>query len=396
MSTSATGAAARLDEARRRLRAAGARVLLVGPGADLAHLTGHHALPLERLTMLVLPAEGTPTLVVPRLEEPLAREGLAHTGLGDSLVAVRAWGETEDPLDLVASVVDATLPSIGTARTGSSAPDVLVGRQVWSAFALGLVARRPGLAFGPADGALTELRLVKDADGVARLRAAAAAIDAVHLEVPALLRPGRSERDVARDLAASILRDHDVVNFVIVASGPNGASPHHEPGERRLEVGDAVVVDIGGTLDGHCSDMTRDYVLGRGPDGYAEAHAALEAAQRAGVAAVRPGVVAADVDRATRAVLEASGHAEWFVHRTGHGIGREAHEPPWIVDGDRTVLEEGMAFSVEPGIYLPGRFGMRIEDIVVVTGDGVEVLNRLPREARTITARSEGSDGGSA
>jgi Xaa-Pro aminopeptidase len=366
-----------MDDVRDRLDAIGADALLVGPGADLAHLTGHHALPLERLTMLVLPRRGPATLVVPRLEEPLARAGMARAGTPDGDVVVHAWEETADPLDAVAAVLDGVAPP-------ERAPRVLVGAQVWSAFALGLLARRPALTLEPAGPELGSLRMVKDADGVARLTAAAAAIDAVHLEVPRLLRPGRSEREVARDIAALILAEHDRVNFVIVASGPNGASPHHEPGDRRLELGDAVVVDIGGTLDGHCSDMTRDYVLGRAPDGYDEAHRALEAAQRAGTGAVAPGVRAEDVDRATRAVLDEAGLGEWFVHRTGHGIGLEEHEPPWIVEGDTTVLEPGMTFSVEPGLYLPGRFGMRIEDIVAVTPTGVDVLNRLPREAVTV------------
>lgn len=362
------------------MAASGGRALLLGPGADLEHLTGHHALPLERLTMLVLPVAGAATLVVPRLEQPLAQDGLARAGLDEPEVAIRAWDEHEDPLDLVVAALDAvTVPGAG----------VIVGRQVWSAFALGIAGRRPGLTLMPAEGEVLELRTVKDAAGIAGLRAAASAIDAVHLEVPALLRVGRSEREVARDLATLILRDHDVVNFVIVASGANGASPHHEPGERRLEEGDAVVVDIGGTLDGHCSDMTRDYVLGDGPEGYAEDHALLEAAQRAGIAAVVPGARAEDVDRATRAVLEDAGRARWFVHRTGHGIGREAHEPPWIVAGDRTVLVPGMTFSVEPGIYRPGRYGMRIEDIVAVTDDGVEVLNRLPIVATRVPVLRE-------
>jgi Xaa-Pro aminopeptidase len=170
------------------------------------------------------------------------------------------------------------------------------------------------------------------------------------------------------------------VNFVIVGSGPNGASPHHEAGDRRLEDGDAVVVDIGGTRAGYCSDMTRDYAVGRLPEGYERLHAVLEQAQQAAVEAVAPGVAAEEIDATARGIIEEAGYGEQFIHRTGHGIGIEEHEEPWIVAGNRRPLEPGMAFSVEPGIYVPGRYGSRIEDIVVVTDDGVERCNHRPRE----------------
>jgi Xaa-Pro aminopeptidase len=222
------------------------------------------------------------------------------------------------------------------------------------------------------------LRLRKTVDEVEALRAVGAAIDRVHEQVPALLRAGRTEAEVGRDIAELILEDHEEVNFVIVASGPNGASPHHETGQRVLAPGDAVVVDIGGTREGYCSDMTRNYVVEHAPEGYEELHRVLEEAQRRAVEAVRPGVTAESIDRVARDHLEAAGYGPYFVHRTGHGIGVEEHEEPWIVAGNGLVLEPGMAFSVEPGIYVPDRYGARIEDIVVVTDDGVENLNRRP------------------
>lgn len=194
-----------------------------------------------------------------------------------------------------------------------------------------------------------------------------------------MLRPGRTESEVARDISEAILEDHDEVNFVIVASGPNGASPHHETGDRELGPGDAVVIDIGGTRDGYCSDMTRNYVLGSAPEGYRGLHDVLEEAQRAGVEAVRPGVPAEEVDATCRRLIADAGYGDRFVHRTGHGIGVEEHEEPYLVAGNGEPLEEGMAFSVEPGIYIPGRYGARIEDIVAVTADGVERLNRRSR-----------------
>lgn len=341
---------------------AGVDALLVGPGADLRQLTGYHALPLERLTMLVVPRDGRARLVVPALERARAAEGCRAP------LDLVTWQETEDP---IARVVE----SLGPAAGGRLA----VGATVWTSVTLALQAALPAATWQVATAVTAPLRMRKDAEEVERLRVVARAIDAVHARVPELLRPGRTEREVGRDIAALIGVEHDEVNFVIVASGPNGASPHHETGDRRIEPGDAVVVDIGGRRDGYCSDMTRDYSVAGGPPGYREVHAVLERAHAAAVEAVRPGVTAASVDRAARRVIEDAGFGAAFLHRTGHGIGLEEHEPPWIVDGDATVLEPGMAFSIEPGIYLEGRFGMRIEDIVVVTATGVEVLNDAPR-----------------
>jgi D-alanyl-D-alanine dipeptidase len=196
---------------------------------------------------------------------------------------------------------------------------------------------------------------------------------------------GRSEQEVASDLADLLVRNgHDRADFTIVASGPNGASPHHEPGERTILPRDAVVMDFGGALAGYFSDTTRTVVVGEPPEGFEEAYAAVHEAQSAAAAAVRPGREAQEIDRAARGVIEAAGFGERFIHRTGHGIGLEVHEPPYMVEGDRTLLATGMTFSVEPGIYLEGRFGIRIEDIVTVTEDGVERLNRSTRDLQTV------------
>lgn len=353
--------ARRRDDIVGALHGAGLAAVVVGPGPDLRYLAAYEAPELERPTLLVVPVEGSPVLVVPRLEEARARSDAALDG-----VELRSYGETEDPF----AAVVAAVPGSG---------DVAVGDRLWSATTLRLQERLPDRVRVAASVVTGPLRARKDAHELAALREAAAAIDAVHRRVPALLRPGRSEAEVATDVAALIREDHEDVAFVIVAAGPNAASPHHEPGPRRLEVGDAVVVDIGGTVRGYHSDMTRTYHLGPPPPGTAAAHTALEAAQAAGVAAVRPGATAEQVDRAAREVMERAGLGEAFLHRTGHGIGLEVHESPWIVAGDRTVLAPGMTFSVEPGYYLEGRTGARIEDIVAVTEDGVEVLNREPR-----------------
>jgi len=361
-----------LSRAEQAMRAAGVDALLVGPGADLRYLTGYHALPLERLTLLVARADGGHALVVPTLER--ARAEASPAGGAAKIVDV---GETDDPYAAVAGIIAELGP----------APRLAAGDRLWAMFLLGLQDAVPGARWSSASAVIRELRMRKSPQEVDALRRAAQAIDRVHMQVPGLLRPGRSEADVGKDIADLIVREgHDTVDFVIVASGPNGASPHHETGQRQLEHGDAVVVDIGGVLDGYCSDCTRDYVLGDPPDGYAEAHAALERAQRAACDAVRPGVTAESVDAAARAVLTEAGYGDAFIHRTGHGIGLEVHEDPYIVAGNDQVLEPGMAFSIEPGVYLPGRFGMRIEDIVVVAEHGGERLNTTDRAAVQVPA----------
>jgi Xaa-Pro aminopeptidase len=356
----------RLERARDAMRARGVDALLVGPSADLRYLVGYHALPLERLTLLVVPVEGAPSLVVPELEAARATDSGA-----DALAPLVAWGETDDPIAIVRGLLE---------EAGVAAGTLALQDRLWTSFTLRLQGALPDARWVAGNEVMRRLRLRKDAAEVQALRDVGAAIDAVHAQVPELLRPGRTEAEVGRDIAELILEDHDEVNFVIVASGPNGASPHHETGDRRLEVGDAVVVDIGGTRAGYCSDVTRDYAIGHVPDGYGELHAVLERAQEAAVRAVRPGVTAAAIDAAARDVIAGAGYGERFIHRTGHGIGVEEHEEPWIVAGNDEPLTSGMAFSVEPGIYVPGRYGARIEDIVVVTDDGVERVNHRPRE----------------
>jgi Xaa-Pro aminopeptidase len=354
-----------LVRAQDAMKAAGVDALLVGPGADLRYLTGYHALPLERLTLLVARADGWHNLIVPQLERPRAEA--AQTGVG-----LRDFSETDDPYALVAECLD------GLPRSAMLA----AGDRLWSLFLLGLQEALPGAKWTRASDVTRHLRMRKSPEEVDALRRAGQAIDRVHLAVPELLRPGRTESEVGQDIADLILSEgHAEVNFVIVAAGPNGASPHHETGDRTIEAGDVVVVDIGGTLDGYCSDSTRNYVVGQAPDGFDEAHSALEEAQAAAVAAAKPGATAESVDAAARTVLAEAGFGEYFVHRTGHGIGLEEHEDPYIVAGNGLVLEPGMTFSIEPGIYLPGRFGMRIEDIVVVTENSCERLNTIDRAA---------------
>lgn len=344
-----------------RMRATDLHALVVAPGSDLRYLSGYDALALERPTLLVVPVDGPPTIVAPRLEQARVEQEVL---LPD--VAVITYGEHDDALALAGGVIG-----------GPNGASLAVGDQMWTAFTLGLQRVLPGRRWTLASDVVAPLRSVKDRDELERLAAVGRAIDDVHLRVPTVLRPGRSEHEVAADLADLIREAHDTVSFVIVASGPNSASPHHEPGSRILEQGDVVVIDIGGTLDGYCSDMTRTYVLGTPPPGFARDYSVLEEAQAAAVAAVRPGVTAGQVDAAARDVLIAAGLGEAFVHRTGHGIGLDTHEAPWILGGSTVELQPGMTFSVEPGFYMPGRFGARIEDIVAVGEAGVRSLNTV-------------------
>ncbi len=348
------------------MRERGVDALLVGPSADLRYLVGYHALPLERLTLLVVPAEGDATLVAPALEAPRARS----SGATDH-AELATWEETDDPIALVRDLLRA-------AGVGADATYAVQDR-LWTSFTLRLQDALLARAWLPGSSVLRDLRIAKTPDEVAALKRAGAAIDRVHEQVPALLRPGRTEHEVGRDIAERILDEHDEVNFVIVASGPNGASPHHETGSRVLEAGDAVVVDVGGTREGYCSDMTRNYTLGPADPVYRELHDVLEASQVAATEVVRPGIEAHEVDRVARRIISEAGWGPQFLHRTGHGIGVEEHEEPWIVEGNDEPLVPGMAFSVEPGIYVADRWGARIEDIVVVTEDGADRCNLLPR-----------------
>ncbi|MFC5288343.1 M24 family metallopeptidase [Actinokineospora guangxiensis] len=363
----------RLDRARAAAADAGVAALAVAPGSDLRYLIGATGHSLERLTCLLLPAAGDAVLVVPKLEAP------GYGPLEEVGVRVATWVDGEDPYRLCSEVLGAGGPSGEGTVTGP----VAVSDEMAALHVLGLRAALPAAEQVLAGPVLRELRMRKDAAEVAALREAGAAIDRVHARMGEWLRAGRTEAEVAADIAEAILAEgHRGVEFVIVGSGPNGASPHHEVSERVLSPGDVVVVDIGGITEaGYNSDSTRTYSLGppSEPD-VAASYAALLAAQRAATAAVRPGVSAESVDAAARDVLAEAGLAEFFIHRTGHGIGLDCHEHPYIVAGNATTLEPGMAFSIEPGVYLPGRWGARIEDIVVVTEDGVEALNSRPRE----------------
>jgi Xaa-Pro aminopeptidase len=362
--------AARIGEVRDATAKAGLDALLLTPGPDLRYVTGYAAHESERLTCLVVPADGDPLLVVPRLE---LRAALASPAGGLGLEVV-GWDETDDPYAVVAG------------RLGRPEKTGLADR-MWAMMVLRFRAALPGTEQLLASAALRELRARKSPAEVAALLAAGEAIDRVHARVPGWLRPGRTERDVAADICEAIVAEgHDRADFAIVGSGPNGASPHHTAADRVLQAGDAVVIDIGGTMpSGYCSDCTRMYAIGEPPAEFAAYYEVLRAAQEAACEAVRPGVRAEAVDAAAREPISAAGYGEYFLHRTGHGIGLETHEEPYIVAGNTGPLEPGHAFSIEPGIY-PGPHGARIEDIVVCTADGFQRLNNAPRDLIVVPA----------
>jgi Xaa-Pro aminopeptidase len=373
VATATTAVPAELLAARMR-RASEAAVrhdvdlLLITPGTDLRYLLGSPATSHERLTCLLLPAEGhhaPPALVVPALERP----GWADVPLDELGIEVITWNDGEDPYLLVSDL--AGVP--GRVGVADSMP---------ASHVLGLRTALAEASQTLAGAVLRELRMSKDAAEIDQLRRAGRAIDRVHARMAEFLRPGRTEMQAGAGIAAAMVEEgHASAGFVIVGSGPNGASPHHEVSDRVFEPGDVVVVDIGGPVPaGYFSDCTRTYALGAPASPIVDAYAALHEAQRATVDAVEPGRSAEEIDAVARGSLAAAGLGEHFLHRTGHGIGLDVHEEPYIVAGNSQLLEPGMAFSVEPGIYFAGRWGARIEDIVVVTEDGAERLNTQPRE----------------
>jgi Xaa-Pro aminopeptidase len=349
----------RIARVRERMEQHDVDAVLLSVGADLPYLTGYEAMPLERLTMLVLPRRGDAHLVVARLEAPRVEPRPEFE--------IVAWDEPGDPIALVAGMV-------------GRQQRIAIGDQTWAGFVLDLQAALPNAQFGRASAIVGPVRAAKDADEVAALRAAGAAGDQVATDMRARPFAGRTEIDVHRELVDRMLElGHQRANFAIVGAADHAASPHHEPGSRVIADGDVVLCDFGGTMNGYCSDITRMFHVGAPPPAVADAYAVLTEAQEAAVRAARVGTPCEEVDAAARSIIAAAGFGDDFIHRTGHGIGVEAHEDPYIVAGNTALLAPGNAFSIEPGIYLAGRFGLRLEDIVVATEAGPDRLNLADR-----------------
>jgi Xaa-Pro aminopeptidase len=373
---------ARLQACRVALAERSMTALLVGVGPDLRYLTGFVGEPMERLTLLVVPSDGPVSFVVPRLEAekasatPLVRAGAAR---------VVAFDETDDAGRVVADL----LGSVGAGR-GAGSRSFGISNRLWAMHVLQLQAALPGATFAPAGDAMRELRQVKDANEAELLRLAAAAADRTLQAVAAGPLVGRTEAEVGREIRQRLIDEgHDLADFAIVGSGPNSASPHHDAGERELGAGEAVVLDIGGTRAGYASDTTRTLWIagdaGIGPDAeFERAYGIVRQANEQATAAVRPGATAESIDAVARGIISEAGYGGYFTHRVGHGIGLEVHEDPYMVLGNTTPLEPGMAFSIEPGIYLPGRFGVRLENIVMCGPAGPDVLNATSLELRVV------------
>jgi Xaa-Pro aminopeptidase len=373
--------ARRLDAARAAAADGGIDALLIGVGADLVYLTGYGATPTERLTMLALPVSGPARLVAPRLEAMSAR---ACPAAEAGILEVVAWDETDDPIGLVTGLD-------GVAGMGR----IAVSDRLWGMFLLGLQAALPEAGFELASGVTRDLRIVKDDDEIELLGIAAEAADRVIESIAVGPLVGRSEASVAREVRDRLVAEgHDSAEFAIVASGPNSASPHHGASDRVIAAGEPIVLDIGGLVGGYASDMTRTVWVsggdpGLGPDDeFRRIYGLVHEANLAATEAAQVGTSCAAVDGVARSIIHAAGYGDRFIHRTGHGIGLEGHEDPYIVAGNETALASGMAFSIEPGIYIEGRYGVRIEDIVVCTADGPGSLNRSPRELLVVDGRS--------
>ena len=380
--------ASRLARVRSAMAEDGVDALLLSIGADLPWLTGYEAMPLERLTMLVVPTGEAATLVVPRLEAPRVIPD------PDSF-SIRPWLDTENPVDIVASMVrQPTGPGSDSERGAGRRPSPLrlaISDRTWATFLLALQRQLPDAVWQLSSSITAPLRAVKDDQEIGALAAASAAADRVAEQllkghIPLI---GRTERDVSEDIGRRLIAEgHQRVNFAIVGSGPNSASPHHEPGRRTIGPGEAVVCDFGGTMDGYCSDVTRTVWTGSAEPSpqFIELYEILERAQAAGVRAATVGTACESVDAAARDIIAAGGYGPDFIHRTGHGIGLEEHEDPYIVQGNTEPLAPGHAFSVEPGIYLDGRYGARIEDIVVATAAGPRALNEVSHDLTVVDA----------
>ncbi len=395
---SATIGPARFAERLARTQAAvahsGSAAMLVGVGPELEWLVGYPAVGHERLNLLVVPPAGPLTFVGPRLEVAAAEQA---PGLAAGSVRLVTWEESDDPYLLVPPLLRGPDPGPkaaarpeAAARPGTAAGRILVSDGLRAAFLLGLQGVLGRARWGLASALLAPLRRSKDADELILMREAAEAADRVIEAVAAGPVVGRTEAEVAREVRERLVDEgHDSAEFAIVASGPNSASPHHGPGERVIRGGEPLLLDIGGRRAGYCSDTTRTFWVAAEdgaapPDGFVEIYRLTEEAQAAARATVRPGISFAALDAEARDRISAGGHGRHFIHRLGHGIGLEVHEEPYVIGGNDDLARVGDTFSIEPGIYLDGRYGVRIEDVVVVTPDGGQSLNTTERRLRII------------
>lgn len=356
----------RCQRAQNTMREMNLDYMFIGAGADLHYLTGTPGMESERMMMLVVSPHEAPVMVVPALEKLATSKYATYFELLD-------WRDGEGPQGRLQQIL---AKAAGEVRSA-------VGARLASMFLLELQKVLPQAQWTVATEVLKKLRITKSAEEIKLLKEAAWCADRAFDDIINLQFSGRSEREVMGDVNRLLVNyGQDQPLFCIVGSGANGAQPHHHTGDKVIQPGDMVVLDFGGSKAGYCSDMTRTVLVdGGNPDkNYEEVYNLVNAANAAAHNQAKPGVSCESIDAAARKVITDGGYGEFFVHRTGHGIGMEVHEEPYIVTGNQTVVEPGMAFSNEPGIYLPGRFGVRIEDIVVVTDNGSENINLSTHE----------------
>lgn len=352
----------RLARLQRRLAETGTDLLALAPGAHMRWLLGFAPHPDERLCLLLVSPDNA-GFVMPALNAADARQ---HTGL-----PFAEWADADGPARALSQMLDRVCPS--PARLS-------LDETMRADHALVLLDRLPNAARGLAGDEVGALRLIKQPDELDALAENARIADLAQQAVRAALRPGVTETDIAQVARDAFAAQGARCEFAIVAFGPNSAFPHHHSGSRVLEPGDAVLIDIGARRGGYISDITRMAVLGAPPDGYDAVHAVVDQAVQAALAAIRPGVSAKSIDTAARDVIAQAGYGEFFTHRVGHGVGTEVHEMPWMTSSNGQILAEGMVFTIEPGIYLPGRFGARLEEVAVVTATGARILSDLSRD----------------
>ena len=364
--------AERLDKARSLMEEEGIDALLLSVGADLPYFIGYEAMALERLTMLVVPRRDKATLIVPALEAPRVTE---HP----EIFTIQAWTESEDPIALAANKI-------------ASAKSVAIGDTTWTRFTIELLNKLPTLELCRANKITSPIRSIKSPQELERLQTAASAVDRIasRLQNGEIQLIGQSESQVSQELGNQIVEEgHHRVNFAIVAAGENAASPHHEPGSRLIQENEIVLCDFGGTWVGedgvgYCSDVTRCVWTGKPPEEFLNLYDVLQYAQSEQVKAATSGTPAEEIDRIGRKIITDEGFGQYFIHRTGHGIGVEAHEDPYIVEGNATPVSSGNVFSIEPGIYIPEKWGARLEDIVAVTEEGPRSLNTVNHDLATL------------
>jgi Xaa-Pro aminopeptidase len=360
--------ARRMERAATQAAEAGLTGVLITPGPDLVYFTGYQPIAItERVTMLALQSSRDPAMLVPVLERPDA-----EAAAGGAAVSLSDWTDGSDPYAVMANLLD---------TNGSYA----ISDSAWAMHVLALQNALPESSYVSMTSTLPMLRAIKDDNELMRLAAAGAAADASFEQIKEVQFMGRPEREIAGDLAGFLTENgHSQIDFTVVGSGPNGANPHHEMSERTIEEGDMVVLDFGGLKDDYGSDTTRTVHVGEVTEEEQEVYEVVRRAQQSAFEAVRPGTECQEIDRTARKVITDAGYGEHFIHRTGHGIGLTTHEPPYMVEGETRKLEPGICFSIEPGIYLPGRFGVRIEDIVTVTSDGGRRLNNTTHELQIV------------